>query len=251
MPIHPYLKNAGPIAIAHRGGAEEAPENTLEAFRYAVDLGFRYVETDCHLSSDGVVVAFHDPDLDRVSNEVGPINTWRWDDLAKVPIHGGGTMASISQLLEEFPNTRFNIDVKSDEVTLPLLAVIEQHAAHERVCIGSFSDSRLSKVRNDRRGSFCTSFGPLGVLRCVVGSLGLPLRPPPGHALQISPSVRGLPLLSDRLIEYAHDNGLFVHIWTIDDETEMHQLLDLGVDGIMTDRPSTLKHVFDERGLEL
>ena len=223
----------------------------MEAFQYAIDLGYRYVETDCHLTKDGVVVAFHDPELDRVSNEVGPINTWLWEDLQQITINDTGTMASISQLLEEFPTTRFNIDVKSDEVTAPLLAVLDKHSAFDRVCIGSFSDSRLSKVRRAHPGSACTSFGPLGVLGCIAGSFGLPFKARGGNALQISPTFRGAPLLSERLIEYAHEIGLAIHIWTIDDVDEMHRLLDMGVDGIMTDRPSVLQQVFTERGLAL
>ena len=251
MPVHPYLENSGPIAIAHRGGAREAAENSLEAFRYAVDLGYRYLETDCHLTKDGVVVAFHDPELDRVSNETGAINSWLWEDLAEVPIHGNGTIATISQLLDIFPTIRFNIDVKSDDVALPLLDVLDRHGAYDRVCIGSFSDARLEKVRTARQGQVCTSFGPIAVLRCVAGSFGLPIGPPSGHALQISPTVRGVPLLSARLIKFAHNHDLFVHMWTIDDEAQMHELLDMGVDGIMTDRPSVLQRVFSERGLAL
>ncbi len=251
MTAHPYLDTAGPIAIAHRGGAREAPENTREAFEYAVSLGYTYVETDCHLTADGVVVAFHDPDLDRVSNTTGAINQWNWDDLATVSINGGGTMTSVGELLTDFPETRFNIDVKSDEVALPLLEVIDENRAYDRVCIGSFSDERLATIRAARTGKVCTSFGPRGVLRCVVGSFGVPIEPRAGDALQIPPTFRGAPLLTERLVSYAHAQGLFVHVWTIDDEDEMHRLLDLGVDGIMTDRPSMLKEVFTARGLEL
>lgn len=251
MSVHRYLRNAGPLAIAHRGGALETPENTREAFAYATSLGFRYIETDAQLSSDGVVVAFHDDELDRVSNVSGKINTWTWSDLKHISIHDSGSLIDIESLLAEYPATYFNIDAKSDAVVQPLLDVLRRLDAFDRVCIGSFSDQRLRSVRKAQPGVACTSFGPRGTLRCVLSSFGLPIEPPPGDALQLPPTYNGIPLLTERFIDHAHSLGLFVHAWTIDDEGEINRLLDLGVDGIMTDRPSLLKDIFSERGLVL
>lgn len=251
MAVHPYLRNStAPLAIAHRGGAHEAPENTREAFEYATSLGFRYLETDAQITRDGVVVAFHDDKVDRVSDQTGKISSWDWADLKQVAI-GGAAMISVEELLEEFPDSFFNIDAKSDAVLAPLLDVLARTEAFERVCVGSFSDERLRRARQAQRGNLCTSFGPRGTLRCVLSSYGLPIEPPLGNALQLPPTYRGVPLLTPRLIDHAHSLGLFVHAWTIDDAFEMDRLLDMGVDGIMTDRPTVLKDVFTSRGLSL
>jgi len=247
--VHPYLLGDGPVPIAHRGGALEGPENTIEAFENAVELGYRHLETDAQLSADGVVVAFHDPRIDRVSNEVGAISEWRWADLQELPINGSGRLSSIANLLQRFPDAQFNLDAKSDEVAMPLLAVIAEADAFDRVCVGSFSDARLTRMRSQAAGDLCTSFGPRAILRQAIRSQGLPVPIPPGNVIQAPPTFRGLPLITDRFVNKAHDDGLFVHAWTIDEPAEMHRLLDLGVDGIMTDRPSVLKGVFEERGL--
>ena len=122
MATHPYLAASGPIGIAHRGGAADEPENTIEAFRAAWELGYRYLETDVHLTSDGVVVAFHDPTLDRVSDRTGAISELPWADVGSARIEGRATIPSMQELFEEFPGARFNIDAKSDAVLEPLLA---------------------------------------------------------------------------------------------------------------------------------
>ena len=251
MTIHTYLSGPSPVAIAHRGGALEAPENTIEAFDVAVEMGYRFLETDAQLTSDGVAVAFHDDRIDRVSSEVGAIVDWTWSDLREVPINGTGRLISISELLERFPDRRFNIDAKSDEVVEPLLDAVQSAGALDRICIGSFSDKRISRMRSLAVGDLCTSLGPKGVVKQVLRSLGLPIPAPHGHAIQVPPTSRGIPVITARLVEAAHRDRLAVHAWTIDSAEEMHRLLDLGVDGIMTDRPSVLKAVFEERGLAL
>lgn len=251
MALHAYLEGDSPVAIAHRGGALEAAENSREAFEHATSLGYRYLETDAQLTSDGVVVAFHDPELDRTSSLAGPIIEREWSELAEVELEGGGSLIKMADLLTDFPDALINIDAKSDEVTEPLLDVLDREQAYHRVCLGSFSDERLRKIRSHAGDSVCTSAGPRDSARVVMAGFGLPLQCPPVNALQLPPSYKGLPLITKRLIDYAHDQGLKVHAWTIDDEAEMNRLLDLGVDGIMTDRPTTLKSVFEQRGFPL
>ena len=251
MPVHPYLSNSTPLAIAHRGGARETTENTREAFAYASELGFRYLETDAQLTKDGEVVTFHDDEIDRVSAETGAISSLTWADLQQVALVDGGTLISVRDLLTDFPGSYINIDAKSDAVVDPLIQVIRELDAFDRVCIGSFSDARLRRVRRAHPNEVCTSFGPRGTFRCVLGSFRLPIEPPLADALQLPPTYRGIPLLTKRLIDHAHALGLFVHAWTIDEPDEMERLLDLGVDGIMTDRPSALKEVFTARGLPI
>lgn len=236
-----------PVAIAHRGGALEAPENTREAFAHAVGLGYRYLETDAQITSDGVVVAFHDDSIERVSNRQGAISDWRWDDLQDVEINGSGQLATVEKLLTDYPSHRFNLDAKSNEVALPLLEVIRQTDSLDRVCVGSFSHRRLSRLRaNEPR--LCTSASPFEVSRFVLRSHGAPVGQIACQALQVPPDFRGIPLLTAKFVDQAHRDGMVVHAWTIDDAHEMHRLLDLGVDGIMTDRPTLLKSVLGGRG---
>jgi glycerophosphoryl diester phosphodiesterase len=251
MTRHPYLQSDGPIAIAHRGGALEAPENTMESFLAASELGFRYLETDAQLTADGTVVAFHDATIDRVSNQTGAISSWEWNALAEVPIHECGRLSTVSDLLTAFPGHRFNLDAKSHAVVEPLLRLVEEADAFDRVCFGSFSHRRLVKLRSLGPANICTSFAPVAIARQVLRSYGRFFPSMPGDAVQVPPSCKGIRLVTERFIDRAHADDLAVHVWTIDEPDEMHRLLDLGVDGIMTDRPSVLKAVFEERGLSL
>jgi len=249
MALHPYLSANGPLAIAHRGGALEGAENSREAFAHAASLGYRYLETDVHLTADDVVVVFHDSHLDRVSSASGAIRSWTWADLQTVELIGGGSMLTLDEMLTEFPECKINIDAKSDEVVHPLLDVLDDHDAYERVCIGSFSDQRLADITKRKGDHACISIGPRGMLRFMLKSRGLPIEVPPVNALQLPPKLYGVPVITRRLVDSAHEMGLMVHAWTIDDEQEMDDLLDLGVDGIMTDSPTLLRSVFERRGL--
>jgi glycerophosphoryl diester phosphodiesterase len=248
---HPYFDHPGPLAFAHRGGAEEHPENSLAAFAHSVDLGYRYLETDVHLTADGVVLAFHDDSLDRVTDRSGRIADCTAAEIAGARIAGVEPIPTLDQLLEAFPDVRINIDPKGDRVVEPLAAVIEHHAALDRICLGSFSDQRLVRCRRLLGPGLCTSAGPVAIVRFRLSSLGLPVgpgRPPRGpDCLQVPVRQSGIPLVDRRFVDHAHQRGLHVHVWTIDDPLEMHRLLDLGVDGIMTDRPSVLRAVLIER----
>ena len=248
---HPYLDHPGPLAFAHRGGAEEHPENSLAAFAHAVDLGFRYLETDVHLTADGVVLAFHDDSLDRVTDRSGLVAECTAAEIAEARIAGVEPIPTLDQLLDAFPEIRINIDPKDDRVVDPLAEVLQRHAALDRVCLGSFSDRRLTGCRRLLGPDLCTSAGPMATARFRLSSLGLPVgpgRPPRGpDCLQVPVRQSGIPLVDRRFVDHAHRRGQHVHVWTIDDPAEMHRLLDLGVDGLMTDRPSVLRTVLIER----
>lgn len=236
---HPYLEIDHPrqfIPFAHRGGTGHAPENTLAAFRHAFDLGYRHLETDVHTTSDGVLVAFHDDDLNRTCGRPGIIGDLPWRDVASARVAGEHAIPLLSDLLEEFPDARFNIDAKSDGAVDPLLAVLHRHGSIDRVCIGSFSHRRLVAVR--RRARVCTSASPLEVARWLTGVV-----PATPDCFQV-PVQRGtIPVVTSRSVARAHRAGKPVHVWTIDDPREMQRLIDIGVDGIMTDDPTTLKRV--------
>lgn len=264
--IHSFLDDAGPIAIAHRGGGGEAPENTLPAFEAAVALGYRYLETDAHVTRDGVVVASHDAGLERVTDRRGAIADL---DVAEVeaadaayrfspdggqtfPLRGHGTrVPRLEELLLRWPRTRFVIDPKADECVAPLVALIRHVEAWDRVCVGSFSDARLRRVRALSGNRACTSMGPRAVVvaRLVAGAGAMPRLG--ADCVQVPVREGRLRIVTARFVRAAHRAGLPVHVWTVDDERTMRVLLDLGVDGIMSDRPRLLRAVFASRGLAL
>ena len=232
---HPFLVHDGPIAFAHRGGAGDWPENSLEAFSSAVELGYRYVETDAHVTSDGVIIAFHDDHLDRVTDRVGLIAELTWAEVSQARIDGIAPIPLLEDLFTTWPNLRVNIDAKHDEVVEPLAALLSRTQTLDRVCIGSFSDRRLDHFRSL-------------FARLRAASFGLGRKVPEGNCLQVPTHTGKVPLVDSRFIRKAHRAGLPVHVWTIDDVEEMHRLLDLGVDGIMTDRPAVLRAVLESRG---
>ncbi|HUQ64107.1 MAG TPA: glycerophosphodiester phosphodiesterase [Acidimicrobiales bacterium] len=242
-----YLDHPGPLPLAHRGGASDKPENTMAAFAYAVDLGYRYLETDVHATSDGVLVAFHDDDLDRVTDRAGTIRELPWEEVSKARVDGE-PIPRMEELLDAWPDARFNIDMKHDTAVAPLVDVLRKTDAYDRVCVGAFSDKRLARFRNLVYDRVCTSMGPVAIARLRAASYGVPVGSVGGACSQV-PVRRGpFPVADRRYVDAAHVRGIRVHIWTIDDAPEMERLLDLGVDGIMTDRPAVLKDVLIRRG---
>ena len=245
----PFRPQTPPIAIAHRGGNEGGAENTIEAFAAAVAAGYRYVETDVHLTADGEVVAFHDADLARLAGRDGRIAAMNWRELAGLRIRGGGRIPRLAEILTAWPELFLNIDPKSDAVVQPLIALLRHHDAVERVCVGSFSSARLRTLRHAFGSALATSMGPVEILRLRLASLGLAPAPVGAVCAQVPMRQYGLPVVDARFVACAHRLGLKVHVWTINDRPCMEHLLDLGVDGIMTDDLSLLKTVFRERGL--
>ncbi|MGM0574731.1 MAG: glycerophosphodiester phosphodiesterase [Myxococcota bacterium] len=248
-PRHPFLDHTGVLAFAHRGGAEEAPENTLAAFEAAFRLGFRYLETDAHLTSDGVLLAFHDDVLDRVTDRTGRVADLPWSEVRRARVGGTEPIPRLEDLLSTLPDARINIDPKSDAAVEPLAAILERHDALDRVCVGSFSDHRLRRMRRRLGPRLCTSMGPREVLRLVGCSLGLPTGRFAADCAQVPVRHKGIPVVTSRFVRAAHRRDLQVHVWTVNDADEMRRLLDLGVDGLITDRPSVLKALLQERSL--
>jgi glycerophosphoryl diester phosphodiesterase len=246
---HPYLDHDGPIPFAHRGGAGDWPENTLPAFQGAVDLGFSYVETDVHATADGVLVAFHDDRLDRVTDHTGLISELRWSDVAAARVDGVEPIPRFDDLVTAFPDMRLNIDPKADNSVEPLIAALRTHHLLDRVCVGAFSDARVTRFADEFGPDLCLGMGPREVARLRLSSWRLPVGSFRGRCAQV-PVRRGrVPIVDNRFVAMAHQLDIAVHVWTIDEPDEMHDLLDLGVDGLMTDRPAILRSVFEERGL--
>lgn len=232
--------------MSHRGFDLHGAENTLKAFQAAVDLGSEYLETDVHATADGVVLAFHDDTLDRVSTGSGRVSEHRYDELAAVRV-GGEPLCRLSDLLQAFPTARFNIDVKSKDVIEPLVEVLQEGERSspgllDRICIASFSESRRRGVLRRLPGRVTSSAGttvaglfwlgsrhPLLAPLAAVAARGV-------DALQVPEHHHGVRVVDARLVAAAHRYGLVVHVWTINDDAAMVRLLQLGVDGLVTDR---------------
>ena len=249
---HPFLDGPHPLAFAHQGGASEHPENTMPAFQHAYNLGYRYMETDVHSSRDGVLFAFHDADLQRTCGRSGLIREMSAAEVAGARVAGREPIPRLDELLEAWPDAKFNIDCKSDHALPYLLARLSLADVFDRVCIGSFSDARLDAVRERFGRKVCTSMGPRDVTKVRLGTW---VRRTPRFSGDATPLAAQVPIkqgplsiVTKSFVDGAHAAGLHVHVWTIDDPKDMNMLLDLGVDGIMTDRVTTLRDVMQSRG---
>ncbi|MGH9105682.1 MAG: glycerophosphodiester phosphodiesterase [Acidimicrobiales bacterium] len=236
------------MAFAHRGGAAEAPENSWTAFEHAVALGFHYMETDLRATIDGVPVAVHDPNIERVTDRSGPVGKMTWSQLARARLADGRGIPRLEDLLGYWPQLRWNLDVKRREAVGPVVEAIKRTRSEGRVLVAAFSVRRTALAR--------AALGPgvpTGGGRWTVGMLLAAKALPFGHlrtraaAAQVPVSRKGIRIVDAGFVDVCHRAGVAVHVWTINDAAEMGRLLDLGVDGIMTDRPSVLKRVLCER----
>ncbi|WP_223987665.1 glycerophosphodiester phosphodiesterase [Arthrobacter sp. NicSoilB8] len=243
--------------MAHRGFSLDGLENSMAAFRAAVDLGFRHLETDVHTTADGVLVLFHDKTLDRITAEQGRIADLPAAAVARARIGGTEPIPRFEELVAAFPDVRLNIDVKDWNSVATLASAIERHGLHDRVLVASFSDRRRRAVLKRLSRPAASSAGT--VSNAVFVLLG-PVLPVPlmtfvarrtlqgVHALQVPVRYGAVTVVTSGFIRRAHRHGLQVHVWTVNEPAEMHRLLDLGVDGIVTDRADLLKAVLRERG---
>ncbi len=253
---HPYFDQDF-IALAHRGGAlleaNLGRENTLAAFGNALALGYRYLETDVHATRDGELVAFHDDVLDRVSDRTGAIRELTLAQVREARLASDQRVPSLDEVLESFPDARLNIDIKAPGAVEPLVERLRAHRAEQRVCVGSFGQQRLQAFRRLTGGRVATAAGPAEVawtakapaLARWISGPGVALQMPVEHRV----AGRRVQLLSPKLLAAAHARGKVVHIWTVNDAEQMHRLVDLGVDGIVTDAVDVLREVLIERGM--
>lgn len=260
MTQRPYFDLEHPVRLAHRGSRELWPENTWYAFDRAVeDLGYRYIETDIRVTSDGVVVVFHDEDLQRCTNGVGKVADWRWEDLRHLdaayrfttddvdfPLRGSGVgISRLDETFDRYPDVRFNIDLKAHRSEWPVAEVIRKMGKEDSVLIGAFSDRRVAKFRRITKGRVATSAGPRDAIAMYAASrVG---RPAPSRvdAYQLPHKTKAVSV-DQRLIDTVHGAGKQIHLWTVNEKSEMEKFLDMGVDGIVTDRPDLLNDVMAE-----
>ncbi|MGO1770121.1 MAG: glycerophosphodiester phosphodiesterase family protein, partial [Microbacterium sp.] len=232
-----------PRVLAHRGLVSaddaEAVPNTFAAFATAHAAGAEYIESDCHLTSDGEIVLFHDATLTSITGDPRRVDEVTAKEMARQLADRGG-LVTLAQALEAFPRVRFNIDVKADAAAEPAGRIIAEHA--ERVLLTSFSDTRRrAALRAAAPARPATSAGRETILRLVVAAaLGLrswTLRLLAEiDAIQIPERQGPIRVLTPRLIRYAHEAETEVHVWTVNDVARMRELVALGVDGIVTDR---------------
>jgi len=223
----------------------------MAAFDHARSLGYRYLETDVHVTADGALVAFHDPDLSRVSDRSGIISELTAAEVAQARIEAPDGSVHTIPLFDEvataWPDARINIDPKSDEAVEPLIAAVRRADLLDRICIGSFSDARLERCRQSLGPGLCTSMGPREIAQLRAASFRLPTRAFRSQCAQVPTSWKGRTLVDARFLRVAHRHELDVHVWTVNNIHEMRRLLDLGVDGLMTDATKVLADLLTSR----
>ncbi|ARC56809.1 Glycerophosphoryl diester phosphodiesterase [Frondihabitans sp. 762G35] len=253
-----------PRVLAHRGltrgdDGQTAPENTLLAFLFALDRGATHIETDVHVTRDGVAVLSHDPDFRRTTGDSTALHDVYHRELHRYPLGAGQEVPSLAEALHTFPEARFNIDLKVDGAVAPAVAAIRREGAVDRVLLTSFDDRRRRRAAAELPG-VATSPGSSGVVRAALasrlpsGRLGRALfstGPLRGiSALQVPERHRGVVIVTPGLIDLAHENGVEVHVWTVDEPAYMVRLLDLGVDGLITDRADLALDVVKRRAAD-
>jgi glycerophosphoryl diester phosphodiesterase len=250
---HPYLDGPYPRAYAHRGwhvGDLAGCENTLAGFVRAVEEGFGYLELDVHASADGVEMVHHDVTLDRTTDGTGPIAALPAAALAELRVGGHHAIPTLAEVLTTLPRTRITIELKTHAAVDPVLALVDRLDAWHRVCMASADESQLRAARRRGGPRLFTSMGGLSVtaLRTRAWADGLPhpfgaLPTPPfrGRLAQVPRRFGPITVVDAGLLRTARARGVEVHVWTVDDPAEMRELLDLGVDGLVSDRPDLLR----------
>ena len=249
MHIHRYLNSENPVAIAHRGGSYLGSENTMEAFENAINMGFKFLETDIQITRDKKLIAFHDNTLNRVTDHKGYIINKTWNELKKTKVAGKFNIPLLSDIFYSWPEINLNIDPKNNASISTLIEFLKENKFFDRVCIGSFSGKRLETLRKIFGSSLCTSAGPLEVLKLKLSSLNLRKFKIDANCVQVPLRYFGIKIIDRNFINYCHELNLKVHVWTINEIKEMEKLLDLGVDGIMSDNLEGLKTVLTKRNL--
>jgi len=260
-----YLAPPRPRVFGHRGAAAVAPENTLASFALAATLGAEYLELDVHASSDGTIVVFHDDALDRTTDGSGPVCAQSWHDLQRLdaghrfggadgsfPYRGQGVrIPALEEVLRAFPAHRFNIEIKqaAPAIVADVVALLRDCGVAERTLLAAARDDVMAAIRAAVGDSIVTgsSTGDVAAFidRCERDDWDGYRHP--GVALQIPPSFAGQALVTPQTIAAAHRLDVEVHVWTINTTAEIEALLDLGVDGVMSDAPGLVRQAVDRR----
>ena len=244
---HPFFDHDGPIPLAHMGGRGEAAENSAAAFANAASLGYRHLDIDLQTTSDGVLVAHHDETLERLTGLAQPVAELSWAQVAELRLADGQPLARFDELVETHPDALWNIELKDDRSIEPTVELIRSRAMGERVCLNTFNDLRMRRIRRAAAGLGSAYSTPIAVTLWLKAASLVPFLPfrTSAQSTQAPVRDRGVRVLDRRFVKRAKRAGLVVIVWTINDVDEMQRLLDIGVDGILTDNPTTLKELLD------
>ena len=245
-----YGDEAGPLAIAHRGGAGLAVENSVTAFALSAALGLRYLETDVHVTRDGHLVCFHDATLERLTSATGRVRSRSLSELRRLRVAGREPIATLEEVLDAFPEHRLTIDVKDRAAIAPLVRSLRRRGVAERVCVAGAWDGWLAEV-SAQVPDVAAALGwrsLTALLLCARTGTRPPRALATGPFAHVPIKLGRVPVFVERLVEMSHDIGVRVVTWTVNDPPTMRQLLDVGVDAIITDRPDLLREVLVSRG---
>ena len=242
-----FIRSTNIVPIAHRGASLLASENSFESFRKAFDLGYRVIETDIHSSKDGTAYIFHDITLERLTGENLKISDLKDVDIDSLKINNSSIIPRLSNVFEEFPEGLFNLDAKTWKSTTPIVDTIQNMGCRSRVCIGSFNDRRVHAIIKELGLETCHSMGTSNVIKFYLGAqLGIEQHFT-SQCIQLPIKMFGISLTTRKVLSYARKLGIKIHFWTINNPVIMQQLLELNVDGIMTDDCVLLKEIMKEQ----
>lgn len=263
---HPFFEVPVPTVIGHRGAAGEAPANTIRSFRLAARQGAHILESDVQLTADGVAVLAHDLEVDQVTEGSGALADFTFDELrrldaghrfspdagASFPMRGRGLeIPSLEAVFDAFPGERFNLELKVPAALDATIELIQKFDRADLTLLAAEHDPTMEAIREQTR-----SRGLAPAIGASVGEVvgfvrsALEGRPPPAGvmALQIPTEFGGNPLITPPLISHAHAHGVLVHAWTINEPAEISRLIEMGVDGIVTDFPARMVRLLKRRG---
>ncbi len=265
--MHPFFDLPNPATFGHRGAAGNAPENTLVGFQAGLDRGADVLESDIHLSRDGVPVLIHDPEVDRTTEGKGAVADLSLAELMELdaghrfvgssagdfPFRGREIrIPSLEAAFADFPGARFNLELKGggERLASEVLRLVEKFDRPSRTLLTAGDDLQMAQLRSAIEDTGCA----VAIGACTSDAAGFARAalqgssPPPGvMALQVPAFFGSTPLVTRPFVTFVHSHGVPVHVWTIDDEAEMESLLDLGVDGLITDFPGRMKTVLERR----
>ncbi len=242
-----YINSTNIAPIAHRGASLLATENSFESFRKALDLGYRIIETDIHSSKDGTAYIFHDATLERLTGENLKISDLNDIDIDSLKLNKSSIIPRLSNVFEEFPEGLFNLDAKTWESIMPIASVIKKMGCHSRVCIGSFNHKRINAIIGELGVETCHSMGTRDVIKFYLGAQIQRNQSFTSQCIQLPIKQFGISLMTEKVLKYARKLGIKIHFWTINDPVTMQKLLELNVDGIMTDDCVLLKKIMKKK----
>ena len=263
---YPFFEQDEFMVIAHQGGEQLRPSNTMPAFEHAVELGVDVLEMDIHQTKDGVLILMHDDTVDRTTDGSGVIKEmtlaeiktldaghyWTDDDGATYPYRGQGiTVPTLAEIFQAFPDMPMNIEIKQDSPSIvePFCDLIHEYQMEDKVLIPTFHPDTMNEFR-EKCPDIATSMTEPEIRLFYGLNMGRlsSFFTPPGQAFQVPESSGGLQIITPRFVENAQKRNIAVHVWTVNDPADMERLIDTGIDGIITDRPDLLLEVLGRKG---